>query len=60
MVFEIELVPKEESSMSFKSLGFTTAVKNFYEFLNEWGIGEADESVSHIDRLTFTNTEAIK
>lgn len=60
MVFEIELVPKEESQMAFKSLGFTTAIKNFYNFLNNWGVGNAEENVSHIDTLAFKNEEAIK
>ena len=49
MVFQIELVAKEESLMAFKSLGFTTAVKNFYDYLNGWGVGEAPESIKTTD-----------
>ena len=38
MVFEIELVEKRESLMAYKSLGFTSAIKSFYNFLNMWAI----------------------
>lgn len=60
MVFEIERVPKEESSMAFKSLGFTTAVRMFYNFLNDWGVGEAPVGINHIDNLCFSNVVTIK
>ena len=46
--------------MAFKSLGFTNAVKNFYNFLNEWGIGLMPEDVQTIDTHCFSNEEAIK
>ena len=49
MVFEIELVDKEESMMAFKSLGFTTAVKNFFNFLNNWAVGKAPDNVISVD-----------
>ena len=41
MVFEIELVPSQEAIMAFNSLGFTSAVKRFYDFLVDWGVGDA-------------------
>ena len=44
--------------MGFKALGFTSAVKNFYEFLNEWGIGEAPPGIITIDNLCFSNEAA--
>lgn len=60
MVFEIERVPKEESTMAFKSLGFTTAVSQFFNFLNDWGIAEAPAGINTIDNKTFSNDEAIR
>ena len=59
MVFEIELVPESESQMAFKSLGFTTALKKFYNFLNYWGVSEAPNSIKTVDRLCFSNETAI-
>lgn len=46
--------------MAFKSLGFTTALKNFYEFLNDWGVGTVPDGIKTIDDLCFKNEEAIK
>lgn len=60
MVFEIELVEKQESMMAFKSLGFTSALKNFYNFLNEWGVGTAPDSIVSIDNLCYSAELAIK
>lgn len=60
MVFQIELVPKEESMMAFKALGYTSAVKNFYNYLNDWGVGQAPPSLKTVDNLCFSNEEAIK
>lgn len=60
MVFELELVPKRESQMAFKALGFTTAVKRFYNFLNDWGVGPAPESIKSVDTLCFSNDAAVE
>ena len=59
MVFEIELVPKEVSQMAFKSLGFTTAVKNFFNYLNDWGVGPAPPSIKTVDNLCFNSEFAV-
>ena len=59
MVFEIELVEKQESMMAFKSLGFTNALKNFYNFLNDWGVGKAPERIVSVDNLYYSNSLAI-
>ena len=60
MVFEIELVEKQESMMAFKSLGFTSAIKGFYNNLNQWGVGKAPQSIVSIDNLHYSNELAIK
>lgn len=31
--------------MAFNALGFTSALKRFYDFLIDWGVGEAPKSI---------------
>lgn len=45
MVFELDLVSQQESQMAFYALGFTSAVKNFYNYLVDWGVGEAPAGI---------------
>ena len=60
MVFEIELVDKEESMMAFKSFGFTSAVKKFFNFLNSWAVGKAPENILSVDNLHYSNDLSVK
>jgi len=59
MVFMVKKVPYKTGFIAFQTYSIIEAIKDFYEFLNLWGVGGANKHIERLNVFAYLSNKCI-